>query len=228
MTSKKKVRVKVKKRKIKVGRIIILILIVAFMIISFLLIRKLPTKNIYIIGSNIIPDSEIIKSAGLQDYPPFFQISKQNITKKILKDPYIKEVKVQKKFYNKVYINITENKVLCLYNDNLLLESGVETPNIYNINSAPIVISDITTIKDAFVKAFSKVNNDILLKISQIEYTPNDVDSERFCLRMNDGNLIYITLDKITKINKYNSIYSSMEGKEGIIYLDSGDYIELK
>ena len=45
---------------------------------------------------------------------------------------------------------------------------------------------------------------------------------------MNDGNLVYITLTKITKINKYNSIYSEMEGKKGIIYLDSGDYIEVK
>ena len=45
---------------------------------------------------------------------------------------------------------------------------------------------------------------------------------------MNDGNLIYITLSKITKINKYNSIYSELDGKNGIIYLDSGDYIELK
>jgi len=45
---------------------------------------------------------------------------------------------------------------------------------------------------------------------------------------MNDGNLVYITLSKIIKINKYDSIYSQLEGKRGIIYLDSGDYIEIK
>ena len=45
---------------------------------------------------------------------------------------------------------------------------------------------------------------------------------------MDDGNLVYITLNRITKINKYNSIYSSMDGKKGIIYLDSGDYVEIK
>ena len=68
----------------------------------------------------------------------------------------------------------------------------------------------------------------ILLKISEIEYVPNNVDSERFALKMNDGNLVYITLNKIEKINKYNSIYSSLDGKRGIIYLDSGDYVEIK
>jgi len=67
-----------------------------------------------------------------------------------------------------------------------------------------------------------------LLKISQIEYVPNDVDAERYLLYMDDGNSVYITLTKITKLNKYSSIVGQMEGRNGIIYLDSGDYIELK
>ena len=79
-----------------------------------------------------------------------------------------------------------------------------------------------------FVNKMSLVDNSILTKISEITYVPNEVDQERFTFKMNDGNLVYITLSKITKINRYNSIYSEMEGKNGIIYLDSGDYIELK
>ena len=79
-----------------------------------------------------------------------------------------------------------------------------------------------------FTSKFSYVNKEVLQKISEIEYTPNDVDDERFKLMMNDGNIVYITLTKVKKINKYNSIYSSMNGKKGIIYLDSGDYIEIK
>ena len=100
--------------------------------------------------------------------------------------------------------------------------------NTYNIYNIPILISDISSIKEKYTKSISKIDDDILLKISQIEYTPNDVDSERFTLYMNDGNQVYITLGKVTKINKYNSIYSRLEGKKGIIYLDSGDYIEVK
>lgn len=94
--------------------------------------------------------------------------------------------------------------------------------------SAPILIGDITSVKEKFIKKFSLVDNDVLLKISEISYVPNEVDSERFSLKMNDGNLVYITLPKIAKINKYNSIYSGLEGKKGIIYLDSGDYVEVK
>ena len=60
------------------------------------------------------------------------------------------------------------------------------------------------------------------------KYVPNEVDKERFILYMVDSNYVYITLSKIEKINKYNSIVKELEGKKGIIYLDSGDYVEIK
>ena len=228
MAEKKKVKVKVKKRKIKVKRVLFCILFLSLLVLVFLYLKDLPIKNIYIIGNNILKDKEIIETANLSNYPSFICTSNKEIRKKLEKNEYIKKVTVKKKFYNKIYIYITENKILSSYNNKLLLESGEYIDNKYNITSAPILISDITSIKDKFVSKFSLVKDDILLKISEIEYTPNEVDNERFSLQMNDGNLVYITLSKITKINKYNSIYSEMEGKKGIIYLDSGDYIEVK
>ena len=57
---------------------------------------------------------------------------------------------------------------------------------------------------------------------------PNELDQERFLLYMIDSNYVYITLSKIDKVNKYNSIVQKMENKKGIIYLDSGDYVEIK
>lgn len=228
MGETKKVKVKVKKRKIKVKRILFCILFLSLLVLLFLYLKDLPIKNIYIIGNNILKDKEIIEIANLSNYPSFINTSNREIIKKLEKNEYIKKVTIKKKFYNKIYIYITENKILSSYNNKLLLESGEYIDNKYNITSAPILISDITSIKDKFVSKFSLVKDDILLKISEIEYTPNEVDNERFSLQMNDGNLVYITLSKITKINKYNSIYSEMEGKKGIIYLDSGDYIEVK
>ena len=45
---------------------------------------------------------------------------------------------------------------------------------------------------------------------------------------MNDGNYIYITLEKMDKINKYLDIIKSFNNKKGILYLDSGEYFEVK
>ncbi|MGM9876408.1 MAG: cell division protein FtsQ/DivIB [Bacilli bacterium] len=228
MGKKAKIKVKVKKRKLKFKRIFICLILLLIIVLLFLLVKNIPIKNIYIIGNNILSDKEIIEISQISNYPSFVETSKKDIIKRLEKNNYIKKVEVEKKFFNKIYIYITENKIISIYNDKLLLESGKEVENIYEIHTAPILISDISNIKEEYVKNFSKVNDDILLKISEIEYSPNEVDNERFTLRMDDGNLVYITLNKITKINKYNSIYSELEGKKGIIYLDSGDYIEVK
>ena len=41
---------------------------------------------------------------------------------------------------------------------------------------------------------------------------------------MNDGNYVYVTLTKLSKINEYKSIIESVENKKGILYLDYGNY----
>lgn len=228
MVETKKVTVRVKKRKLKIKKILIILLIILVMVLAFLFVKDLPIKNIYIIGNNILSDREIIDKAGLTDYPSFIGTSKKNIESSLKNSEYIKEVKVKKRFYNKIYIYVTEYKALCISQDKLILESKKEIENVKNITYVPILTNDITDVYDKFIEKFSLINDDILLKISEIEYAPNNVDKERFLFHMNDDNDVYITLSKIEKINVYNSIYSSMEGKKGIIYLDLGDYIELK
>lgn len=79
-----------------------------------------------------------------------------------------------------------------------------------------------------FARKFSNINNDILRQISEVEYSPLLVDSDRFLLYMCDGNFVYVTLTKIDKLNKYNDIKDELIDKKGIIYLDSGDYVEIK
>ena len=66
------------------------------------------------------------------------------------------------------------------------------------------------------------------MHISEIEYKPTDLDKERFMFYMSDTNYVYITLSKISLINSYNEIYPTLEGKKGILYLDSGNHFEIK
>lgn len=112
----------------------------------------------------------------------------------------------------------------------VILENGNKQENIYELTDIPIFINSIedADIYANFIKKFARVNQNIKRQISQIEYSPVPVDNERFLLYMSDGNLIYITLTKVTKLNKYNQIKDKLAGGMGIIYLDSGDYVELK
>ena len=218
--SAKKVKVKVKKRKLKIKNIFITLIILTLSALIVIDIAKLPVKNIYIKGNNILPDKTIIDLADLEDYPPYINTFFTNIKKKLLKNDYIKNVSIKRTLTRKIYLEIEEYK--------LVLSSTKSVDNIYNIDYIPYVINDIDSIFDRFVTKMSKIDRDILLKISHIEYSPNGVDKERFLLYMIDTNYVYITLSKTDKINKYNSILQKLENKKGIIYLDSGDYVEIK
>ncbi|MCI6001659.1 MAG: FtsQ-type POTRA domain-containing protein [Tenericutes bacterium] len=227
--SNKKIKVKVKVRKIKFLNIILclLILYIIYFIISTIINKKI--SNIYITGNNIISDKEIISTTNLEDYPSFVLTSSSKIKKLLLKNDYIKEVEVTKKGFGKIIINIKEKKILFKEKDTnkLVLEDKTKVDNIYSIDEVPILINTVDSSEyDYFIKKISKVDSNILLKISEIEYAKVDVDKQRFLLYMNDGNYVYITLSKIENLNKYEEIYNSLEGKKGIIYLDSGNYFE--
>ena len=226
--SAKKVKVKVTKKRIKIKNVLVTSLILLLIILTLIDIARLPVKNIYITGTEILNDKKIIELADLIDYPPYISTYFSNIKKKLLENEYIKHVNIKRTLSRKIYIEIEEYKPLCIYKEKLILSSSSKVDNKYNINYVPYIINDIDEIYDKFITKFNKVEKDILLKISHIEYSPNEVDKERFLLYMTDSNYVYITLSKIEKINKYNSIVQELENKKGIIYLDSGDYVEIK
>lgn len=151
------------------------------LVLSFLYIKRLPITNIYIVGNNILSDKEIIDISGIGNYPSFITTLGSNIKDNLMENNYIKEIKVQK-IWGKVYIYVTEKKVLALYNDKLLLEDGLLVDNNYNVMSAHINWR-YYQYKRKFIKKFSLVDNDVLLKISEISYVPNEVDSERFSFK---------------------------------------------
>lgn len=226
--SAKKMKVKVKKKKLKIKTIIITLIIIMLIVLVGIDFINLPIKNIYITGNNILNDKTIISEADLTNYPPFINTYFSNIKKKLTNNEYIKSVSIKRNFKRQIYLNIEEYTPICIYNEKLILSSTASVDNVYNIDYVPYVINNMDNVYDKFVTKFTKISADVLLKISHIEYVPNELDNERFLLYMTDSNYVYITLSKIDKLNKYNSIIQKMENKKGIIYLDSGDYVEIK
>lgn len=226
--SAKKVKVKVSRKKLNFKNIFIAFIILLLCIIIFIDILKLSIKNIYINGNEILSDKDIIEIAGIGDYPSYIGTFFSNIKGKILENDYVMDVNIKRTISRKIFIEIEEYKPLFMYNEKLVLSSGSLVDNVYNIDYVPFVKNNIDDVFIKFVSNFKKVDKDVLVKISQVEYCPNDVDSERFLLYMIDSNYVYITLSKIDKLNKYNFIVQQMDRMNGIIYLDSGDYVEIK
>ena len=226
MTKKRK-----KRRKLKVKNIIIFIVLLIILALSVYYLINMPIKNIYIEGNNITTDNDIIQESEINTYPSFFLTSSFKIEHKLKKNKIIKNVKVVKKIGNTITIKIKEYNPIAIIEEKnqVILSNGIITDNIYNIVDSPNIINSIDEkIYANFVSKFAKVNIDILRQISQIEYSPTNVDNQRFILYMNDTNIVYITLTKIDKLNKYNQIKDKLDNKTGIIYLDSGNYVELK
>ena len=214
------------KRKIKYKNVFIFLLFVIFIVILITIAINIPISNIYIKGNTILKDQEIIDISGLSDYPSIFKTSKYRVKKNLIKNDYIIDAKVNKKG-TKVFIEVKENRYL-FYDSNkdaiVTLDKDIKgniiTP--YLVNYVP------DTIYDNFKKIIALIDDDVLSRISEIEYKPNDVDNERFYLTMNDGNYVYITLQKFKKINSYIEMLKKFNNKKGILYLDSGEYFEIK
>lgn len=220
-----------KRRGLKIKNIMIFLLIVLVIGLVIFYAIKMPIRNIYISGNDILSDNVIIKEAKLDNYPSFLLTSSREIKNNLYNDDYIDSVKIKKRFGNIVEISVTEYGVLAvmLGENKIILSSGKIVDNIYDIMDVPILNNSISDeVYASFIEKFSQVDRDILRQISQLEYSPVNVDNSRFLLYMNDGNLVYITLTKIERINKYNAIKDRMDNHKGVIYLDSGDYIELK
>lgn len=224
----RKMKVKVKKKKLKVKKIIITLVIILAVIVSVNHLISIPISNIYIIGNSYVSDKEIINLTKLDKYPSFIKTYFNDYKYITEKNDYIKNIKIERKFFGKIYIYIEESTPLFIYNDKIVLSTGKQTNNQYNINHIPYIKNNIDNILKEFIINYAKLNTDVTYKISEIEYVPNEIDKKRFLLTMTDANYVYITLSKIEKLNKYNSIVSELQGKKGIINLDSGDYVEIK
>ena len=218
---------KKKKRKIRYDRIFIFLVIIIFIVISFAFLFNLKISNIYILNNSFFTDQEIIEIAGISDYPETLKNLSVQIEDRLKNNIYIKDVKVYKKGLTKVYIDVVENKPLFYYESSkkTILMDGKETNEKFVV---PTVINYITdNYYDAFINEMANIDEDVLKRISEIQFSPNDVDDNRFLLTMTDGNYVYVNINTFNKLNKYISIIEELPNKNGILYLDYGNNFEI-
>ena len=214
------------KRKFKFVKFLVVILILYIILFLGYKLFTAKIKNIFILNNNYLTDQEVIDESGLRNYPSFLLTTKYKIKKNLLKNSLIKEAKIKKKLWGIIYIEISEYEPLFIYQDKVILDNGTKIDN--NDYILPILINDVNEeILSKFINKYKDIDKEIKMQISEIEYLPNDIDKERFLFTMNDGNYVYITIYKTLAINEYNKILPNLEGKKGILYLDSGNYFEI-
>ena len=223
----------VKRRKIRVFRLLLVLLFLAGVFFACFSYLNTDIKNIIVKGNNYLNDDYILELSKTKSYPSFYFTSSISIKKRLLKSPYIEEVKINKKFFHVLEIKVKENKPLFVNSNKntVVFENKREVPMDEEIDvfRVPRVINYVPDDKYAiFIKKMAKINEDTLGKVSDIEYKPNDLDKDRFLLYMDDGNMVYLTLTKFKMINYYNDVLSQLENKKGILYLDNGNHFQIK
>ena len=223
----------VKKKKLKIIPFLIVLLVIGGLSFGLYKTMTAKIKNIIISNADYLKDDYIIDLAGIRDYPSFYLTNSLKMKKKLLKSPYIREVKIKREFYHILEIDVTVNRPLFINKDSGMVvfedkRTILETEaNI--VFRVPRLINYVPDDKyDTFIEKMAKVDKGTLGKISDIEYVPNDYDKDRFLLYMDDGNMVYLTLTKFKQIEYYNDVLEQLEGRKGLLYLASGSHFQIK
>ena len=222
----------VKKRKLRVFRFLVLLLVLGGIFLACYFYFRLPIKNIIIKNTTYLNDDYILELAGIKNYPSFLLTSSSKIEKKLKDSPYILDVQVSKKFSHVLVLDVKENQPLFVnQTDNHIVFSDKQSIEVSDLSlyRVPRLLNYVPDNKyNSFIKGMKNIREDILSKISDIEYQPNDYDKDRFLLYMDDGNMVYLTLTKFKMINYYNDVLTQLEDRKGILYLDNGNHFQIK
>ena len=215
-----------KKRKIKLKSVFLTIILLVLITFIIYIISLLKVKTYYVYDNNYLTDEEVLDILKLNKNSSFLLTNTLTEKAIINKSKRIKDVKIKRTLALEVKVYVTEYKILFYDEENKksVIENG-DTIS-YKYNNSPILVNKIEDkeIYKKFLNKINKVDLSILDIISEIKYVPNGIDKERFLFSMNDGNYVYITISKLTKINEYKSVIDSVEDKKGILYLDYGNY----
>lgn len=219
-----------RKKKLNFKRILIFILIILFLVILVVYLLNIKTKNIIILNNDYYTDEEVIEKSNIQNYPKFLLLSKSKIRKKLKQLDLIEDATIIKRFGSILEIDVKEKKILYyVRSKDKYMASDNELYDLDNVIGVPTLINYVPdNIESSFVKELSKIDKNIISLISEIEYAKTTYDEKRFLLYMNDGNEVYVTITKLDLLNKYIDIVKKLDNKNGILYLDSGNYFEIK
>ena len=215
-----------KKIRFKIIPILIFLVICVGLYFTITYLADTKIKNIYIYGNNILTDQQIIELAKIDDYPSFYKTFSRTMKKNIKQNPIIKDVKIKKRFFNVLKIYVTEYKPLFIKDNKLILEEGIISEMV-NVK-VPVLTNEVNTeVYESLIKELSNIDDLIRSQISEIIYSKSEYDNTRFLLYMDDGNHVYVNINKFSKLNYYNEIYLTLNNKKGTLYLDSGNHFEV-
>ena len=205
-------RIKKQKRKIirRLAAVVLLIILLIGGFIYFLLSPVFNIKNIDVKNNNNISSQEIINMSGINVNQNMFKMSKGEAKKAILTNPYIEDVKIKRKLFNTIQIEIKErtatlmleygNSFVYINNQGYILEISTEKMQV------PMLTGYVTPLDQ--VKPGNRLSKEDLERLTTVLNI----------MEVANSNGVGPLITKIDVKSKKNYILT-LESEDKIIYL---------
>lgn len=199
----KKNKCKLNKRgKFAIYAFILLVILFIYICISSSIFEL---KQIDVDGNSKITKSDIIKIGDIETGKNIFKYNLNDVEKKLLVNPYIKYVKVSRKFPDKLVITIKENSEYAIIKEGAsyiyIGENGLVLSEQKDIKNKNIPLVSGIEIKNKKLNTKIKINsdksNDIILAIDTLK--KNNMSRKVESIKINK-NKMYMKTDDNTKI----------------------------
>ena len=225
------------RRKKRTNRRFTLLIVIFVITLLTLLYFQSPLSHINKItveGNNLKSTDYYIKHSGLRTNDSLWEIGRASWVENLLKEQkVVKQVTVKRKWINNVTISVKEYKQVALLKENdqynLVLDNGTIL-NMSKIPSSfkmPILVGfedEKTRIK--MIQQLSKLNNELIGLISQVNAIPDKSNPYAIQMFMNDGFEVRASIPSLaSKLKYYPSIVSQVKkGEKGVIDLEVGTF----
>lgn len=226
----KKVRQRQRLIRIYTRRLIFLVLAVVIGVSIYWMDKSdlFRVKSVSVVGNIHISDEEVIALSEIVPGDRIWLISNNSIGKKISESQWVADISIVK-HQNIVTIEVKEHRILgykVTDRISLLLQSGEfialkESQLDWIATYALISGFDEDQLISELVDSFAKVDDSIMMFISEIHQSSVSYDDALIRLIMSDGNQIFTEFAALDLINEYKLIVNQINPLNKCIYFDA-------
>ncbi len=224
------------RRKKRTNRKFIVLILLFFLVLAVLLYFQSPysdIKSITVNGAQLADEQYYLEASTLAPGKSMWGFTVKDVEQTLLKDEWVQEAHVKRKWLRGVTIDIKEwKKVAYLAGDGTyypLLENGKKFEQAGdNIPIDAPVFMGITGEKtiNKLVEQLARLKPEVLALISQVNTNSNEANPNAVKLYMNDGYEVRAVIPTLAdKLNYYPSIVAQIANLEkGVIDIEVGSY----
>ncbi|WP_215141755.1 cell division protein FtsQ/DivIB [Exiguobacterium qingdaonense] len=209
----------------------VLILLVVYMQTSMS-----DVKDVNVSGLFWLEESYVLQDMELDTTTKFISVSPKNMSEQMEKLPGVKRVEIDRSWYNKVRINVSEEKMIAYaradHGDVVVLADGSLHPtgtitDPKKLKDGPLLREFNTEEElEKIASELEGVDDATRARMSEVMLSKQKGEPTRYEIFMNDGNtLLTPTLKLSETVSKYGKIYENIpKGERGTVVMDGGFY----